>query len=52
MLISGFLSEILEKLPEDDLKKFLIEKIEDKLMDVKNIKKEFPIFKQKLMANL
>ena len=27
MLISGFLSEILEKLPEDDLKKFLIEKI-------------------------
>ena len=28
MLINGFLSEILEKLPEDNLKKFLIEKIE------------------------
>ncbi len=27
MLINGFLSEILEKLPEDNLKKFLIEKI-------------------------
>ena len=27
MLINGFLSEILEKLPEDDLKKFLVEKI-------------------------
>ena len=27
MLINGFLSEILEKLPENDLKKFLIEKI-------------------------
>ena len=27
MLIIGFLSEILEKLPEDNLKKFLIEKI-------------------------
>ncbi len=27
ILINGFLSEILEKLPEDDLKKFLIEKI-------------------------
>ena len=27
MLIYGFLSEILEKLPEDNLKKFLIEKI-------------------------
>ena len=27
MLISGFLSEILEKLPEDNLKKFLIENI-------------------------
>ena len=27
MLINGFLSEILEKLPEDSLKKFLIEKI-------------------------
>ena len=27
MLISGFLSEIFEKLPEDNLKKFLIEKI-------------------------
>ncbi len=27
MLIKGFLSEILEKLPEDNLKKFLIEKI-------------------------
>ncbi len=27
MLINGFLSEILEKLPEDHLKKFLIEKI-------------------------
>ncbi len=27
ILISGFLSEILEKLPENDLKKFLIEKI-------------------------
>jgi len=28
MLINGFLSEILEKLPEDNLKKFLLEKIE------------------------
>jgi len=27
MLINGFLSEILEKFPEDYLKKFLIEKI-------------------------
>ena len=27
MLINGFLSEILEKLPEDNLKKFLMEKI-------------------------
>ncbi len=27
MLINGFLSEILEKLPEDNLKKFLVEKI-------------------------
>ena len=27
MLINGFLSEILDKLPEDNLKKFLIEKI-------------------------
>ena len=27
MIINGFLSEILEKLPEDNLKKFLIEKI-------------------------
>ena len=27
MLINGFLSEILEKLPEDNLKKFLLEKI-------------------------
>jgi len=27
MLINGFLSEILEKLPEDNLKKFLIEKL-------------------------
>ncbi len=27
MLINGFLSEILEKLPEDDLKKFLTQKI-------------------------
>jgi len=28
ILINGFLSEILEKLPEDSLKKFLLEKIE------------------------
>ena len=27
MLINGFLSEILEKLPENDLKRFLIKKI-------------------------
>ena len=27
MLINGFLSEILEKLPKDNLKKFLIKKI-------------------------
>ena len=27
MLINGFLSEILEKLPEDNLKKFLIGKL-------------------------
>ena len=42
MLINGFLSKFLEKLPEDNLKKFLIEKDrEDKSMDIKNIKKNF-----------
>jgi hypothetical protein len=31
MLVNGFLSEILEKLPEGKLKNFLIEKLESQI---------------------
>ena len=51
LLINGFLLDVIEKITDSEIKKFNQKYFRNKRMNIENIKKEFPIFSNKVQNN-